>query len=98
MIARLKPYWLHVYLLVYTPTLLLADSQTTALWQQWILGLLTFAALACAVTAYADIAVPAPGTSPRIDAIKKAGALRVAVLANAPWLVENTTGSGEGRT
>jgi len=43
--ARLKPYWLHVYLLVYTPTLLLADSQTTALWQQWILGLLTFAAL-----------------------------------------------------
>lgn len=44
-VARLKPYWLHVYLLIYTPTLLLADSQTTALWQQWILGLLTFAAL-----------------------------------------------------
>jgi hypothetical protein len=43
--ARLKPYWLHVYLLVYTPTLLLADSQTTSLWQQWVLGLLTFAAL-----------------------------------------------------
>jgi polar amino acid transport system substrate-binding protein len=38
---------------------------------------------------------PAPGTSPRIDAIKKAGALRVGVLANAPWLIENTTGSGE---
>jgi polar amino acid transport system substrate-binding protein len=35
---------------------------------------------------------PAPGTSPRIDAIHKAGALRVAVLANAPWLVESTTG------
>ena len=45
MFARLKPYWLHVYLLAYTPTLLLADSRTTALWQQWILGLLTFAAL-----------------------------------------------------
>jgi hypothetical protein len=44
-VARLKPYWLHIYLLVYTPTLLLADSQTTTLWQQWILGLLTFAAL-----------------------------------------------------
>ena len=44
-VARLKPYWLHVYLLAYTPTLLLADSRTTALWQQWILGLLTFAAL-----------------------------------------------------
>ena len=35
---------------------------------------------------------PAPGASPRIDAIRKAGVLRVAVLANAPWLVENTTG------
>jgi polar amino acid transport system substrate-binding protein len=35
---------------------------------------------------------PAPGTSPRIDAIHKAGVLRVAVLANAPWLVESTTG------
>lgn len=34
-------------------------------------------------------------SSPRIDAIKKAGVLRVAVLANAPWLVENTTGEGE---
>ncbi len=39
--------------------------------------------------------VPAPRQSPRIDAIKKAGALRVGVLANAPWLIENTTGSGE---
>src|SRR5262249_60737703 len=36
-----------------------------------------------------------PGASPRIDAIRKAGVLRVGVLANAPWLVENTTGSGE---
>src|SRR4030095_10131047 len=43
----------------------------------------------------ADVAVPAPGTSPRVDAIKKAGVLRVGVLANAPWLVENTSGSGE---
>jgi polar amino acid transport system substrate-binding protein len=39
--------------------------------------------------------VPAPGKSPRIDAIRKAGALRVGVLANPPWLVENTSGSGE---
>ena len=39
--------------------------------------------------------VPAPGTSPRIDAIVKAGELRVGVLANAPWLVENTSGKGE---
>lgn len=36
--------------------------------------------------------VPPPGASPRIDAIKKAGVLRVGVLSNAPWLVENTTG------
>jgi polar amino acid transport system substrate-binding protein len=40
-------------------------------------------------------AVPAPGTSARIDAIKKAGVLRAAVLSNPPWLVENTTGSGD---
>ena len=45
MSARLKPYWLHFYLLAYTPILLFADSRTTALWQQWLLGLLTFAAL-----------------------------------------------------
>ncbi|HUN46541.1 MAG TPA: transporter substrate-binding domain-containing protein [Stellaceae bacterium] len=38
---------------------------------------------------------PKPGESPRVDAIRKAGALRVAVLANAPWLVENTTGDGD---
>jgi polar amino acid transport system substrate-binding protein len=52
------------------------------------------AALLAAVPATAQ-EVPAPGTSPRIDAIRKAGALRVAVLANAPWLIENTTGSGD---
>jgi len=39
--------------------------------------------------------VPAPGTSARIDAIKKAGVLRAAVLSNPPWLIENTTGSGD---
>jgi len=38
---------------------------------------------------------PAPGKSARVDAIHKAGVLRVGVLANAPWLVENTTGGGE---
>ena len=51
--------------------------------------------LLIALPALAEVAVPAPGASPRIDAIKKAGVLRVGVLANAPWLVENTTGSGE---
>ena len=52
-------------------------------------------ALALCAPAFADVPVPAPGASPRIDAIKKAGVLRVGVLANAPWLVENTTGRGD---
>src|SRR5947207_13133559 len=51
--------------------------------------------LVLAVPACADVPVPAAGASPRIDAIKKSGVLRVGVLANAPWLVENTSGSGE---
>jgi len=53
------------------------------------------AALALASTAAIAVDVPPPGKSPRIDAIKKAGVLRVGVLANPPWLVENTSGSGE---
>jgi polar amino acid transport system substrate-binding protein len=38
---------------------------------------------------------PAPGASARVDAIRKSGSLRVGVLSNPPWLVENTTGSGD---
>jgi polar amino acid transport system substrate-binding protein len=56
---------------------------------------LALATLALAHASHADVPVPGPGASPRIDAIKKAGVLRVGVLANAPWLVENTSGSGE---
>jgi len=52
-------------------------------------------AASLAATAVAAVPGPAPGASPRIDAIKKAGVLRVGVLANAPWLVENTTGTGD---
>ena len=48
-----------------------------------------------AAPALADVPLPAPGSSPRVDAIRKAGVLRVGVLANAPWLVENTTGKGD---
>lgn len=62
--------------------------------KQLIAACAVVGALAAALPAMAQD-VPAPGASPRIDAIKKSGALRVAVLANAPWLVENTTGSGE---
>ncbi|HKV87410.1 MAG TPA: hypothetical protein VJT78_05385 [Candidatus Dormibacteraeota bacterium] len=45
MVARLRPYWLHAYLLAYTPIGLYADSRVTAQWQQWLLGGLTFAVL-----------------------------------------------------
>src|SRR5207237_1422954 len=38
---------------------------------------------------------PAAGASARVDAIRKAGALKVGVLANLPWLSENTSGQGE---
>ena len=55
-------------------------------------GIAALFTIAVAVPALAQVAVPAPGASPRVDAIKKAGVLRVGVLANAPWLVENTTG------
>jgi len=57
--------------------------------------LVAFAAILLALPAIADVAAPAPGASPRVDAIKKAGVLRIGVLANAPWLVENTSGSGD---
>ena len=49
------------------------------------------AALAAPVKA--DEAVPTG--SPRVQAIQKAGVFRVGVLANPPWLVENTSGSGD---
>ncbi|MGN6102177.1 MAG: substrate-binding periplasmic protein [Devosia sp.] len=39
--------------------------------------------------------VPAAGVSKRIDDIKARGTLRVAVLGEMPWLIENTSGAGE---
>jgi len=47
------------------------------------------AALSVGAIHVADAQTPPPA-SPRVDAIKKAGALRVGVLANPPWLTENT--------
>lgn len=38
---------------------------------------------------------PAPGASARVDAIRKAGVLRVGVVNNPPWLAQNTSGTGE---
>lgn len=57
----------------------------------WLVGLL-FGVSSSALLAQSP---PPPGASPRIDAIKKAGELRVGVLQNAPWLIENTSGSGQ---
>jgi polar amino acid transport system substrate-binding protein len=57
------------------------------------LALATVAA-GVAATAFAQTP-PAPGASPRIDAIRKAGVLRVGVVNNPPWLAQNTTGEGE---
>jgi polar amino acid transport system substrate-binding protein len=53
-------------------------------------------AFATATTAYAagSTAVPAPGESKTIDAIKARGALKAAAIGEFPWLPENTTGSG----
>lgn len=60
-----------------------------------LISALTLAAAILGSGAAFSADVPAEGVSPRIDAIRKAGVLRVGVLANTPWLVENTTGSGE---
>jgi hypothetical protein len=43
--AGLRPYWLQAYLLIYTPIGLFADSRAAALWQQHLLGALTFSVL-----------------------------------------------------
>jgi polar amino acid transport system substrate-binding protein len=53
------------------------------------------ASVLAASAAMAQVATGAPDASPRVDAIRKAGALRVGVLANAPWLIENMSGQGE---
>ncbi|HVB76889.1 MAG TPA: hypothetical protein VNI34_03665 [Candidatus Nitrosotalea sp.] len=41
----LAPYWLHLYLLTYTPLLLIADGRLPYLWPQYGLGLLTLLVL-----------------------------------------------------
>ena len=59
-------------------------------WRRWAAALLAAASAAGAQEA------PAPGQSPRVDAIRKAGELRVGVLQNAPWLIQDVSGkSGE---
>lgn len=48
--VALRPYLLHLYLLAYTPPLLIADAHVTSIWQQVGLGLLTFLALGLLAT------------------------------------------------
>jgi polar amino acid transport system substrate-binding protein len=60
-----------------------------------VLMLAGVASVLAASAAMAQVATGAPDASPRVDAIRKAGALRVGVLANAPWLIENMSGQGE---
>ena len=43
--GRLRPYWLQAYLLVFTAVGLYADSRVTTLWQQHLLGVLSFTVL-----------------------------------------------------
>jgi polar amino acid transport system substrate-binding protein len=50
---------------------------------------------AAAAAGAASTDVPAAGQSPKIDAIKERGVLKVAAIGEFPWLPENTTGSGE---
>ena len=54
----------------------------------------TFLLCLCLGQAAFAQAPPPAGASPRIDAIRKAGVLRVGVLANPPWLMQDTTGAG----
>jgi hypothetical protein len=42
---RLRPYWLHAYLVVFTAIGLFADSRVTTLWEQYLLGVLSFTVL-----------------------------------------------------
>jgi polar amino acid transport system substrate-binding protein len=58
-------------------------------------ALFAFAGFAVTSSASALTAPPKPGESAKVDAIRKAGVLRVGVQDNQPWLAENTTGTGE---
>ena len=55
---------------------------------------IAFAVVLGAGTALAGSEVPAPGQSPKIDAIKQRGVLKAAAIGEFPWLPENTSGSG----
>src|SRR6218665_1051779 len=60
-------------------------------------GLVCRGALAAALLGGGISALPQPppasGVSARVDAIRKAGVLRVGVVNNPPWLAQNTSGA-----
>jgi polar amino acid transport system substrate-binding protein len=57
-------------------------------------GLILAGAVAVPTSGLGAAAVPEPGASKKVDEIKQRGVLKVAVLAEPPWLAENTTGNG----
>ncbi len=60
-----------------------------------MIAAMTLSGLLASATLAQDLpAPPAPGVSARVDAIKAFGKLRVGVLNNEPWLVQNTLGDG----
>jgi polar amino acid transport system substrate-binding protein len=65
---------------------------TIARWAGVLGAAMAGAVLASA--AWAEVAVPAAGASPTIDAIRERGTLRVAAIGEFPWLPQNTSGSG----
>jgi polar amino acid transport system substrate-binding protein len=73
----------------------LQDKGNGALARLAAAAMLAVSMQAVSISAGAQTA-PAPGQSPRVDAIRKAGELRVGVLQNAPWLIQDVSGkSGE---
>jgi polar amino acid transport system substrate-binding protein len=56
--------------------------------------LLVLSGLLLTALASSTLAQQPPDGGERVRAIRKASVLRVAVLSNPPWLIENTTGSG----
>lgn len=70
------------------------QNKGSSAWARWAAAAMLVVAMP--VAAQGGPAAPAPGQSPRIDAIRKAGELRVGVLQNAPWLMQDVSGkSGE---
>jgi polar amino acid transport system substrate-binding protein len=59
------------------------------------LGLLLSPLLLGAPPASAQVPVPEPGKSKKIDEIKQRGVLRAAAIGEFPWLPENTSGTGD---